>query len=54
MSPAAAIALNNSMGRGISNSAIIGAAAWENRPNRLQIPNAVPQSNTGNNQGVAM
>ena len=36
--------VNISIGRGISNSAIIGAVAWVNRPKRLQIPKAVPHS----------
>jgi hypothetical protein len=42
------------IGSGMSNSAIKGEEAYAKRPNKLQIPNAVPQSVVGKIQGVAI
>ena len=47
-----AITVKISIGRGMSNSAMIEAESAEVRPTRLQIPNAVPHMSTGNKNGV--
>lgn len=46
--------VKNSIGRGISSSAMIGPPAWVNLPNKLQMPKAVPHKVVGKIQGVAI
>jgi len=46
--------VKTNIGRGIFNSTINGDVAWKKRPNKLQIPKAVPQRVTGKIQGVAI
>jgi len=46
--------VNTIIGTGGLSSATIGAVTPINRPTKLHIPNAVPLTMRGNNQGVAI